>query len=285
VFGEKDVHFFKESNVVTKTVRALAEITGPFETCVGNEVTFTAATSDISSIYSWYFEGANVSSIYTQVAKVKFTASGSRRVRLEVATPGCLRTASHLIEVKSCLAGSGTMGLLQAHVMSTDMVKLNWTTKNELLPSMYIIEKSADGVNFIEVADIKSQNNETNNYSYNDHEPKRGRSFYRVKHIESDGKVSYSSIQQTIIFINGGDPVMAYPNPVNNKLFVEVLEGQSNEGTIEVYNTFGQLVNTQQYTKDQVRYEVDTDGLPMGTYIVKIRQNDGTVKSVKINKL
>ena len=279
----KGCNLFKETNVVTKTVRAFAQIDGPSEVCVGAEAVFTATESP-AALYTWTFEGANNSTVLTRIAKVKFNAAGTRSVRLEVGAGGCVRTASQNIIVKACLTGSGIMDAFKATVVNTGTVRLNWNTKEEVLPSMYIVEKSADGKNFIEIADIKSQNNEKNNYRFDDNEPKMGRAFYRIKHLESDGKLSYSLIEQTLIYINGGDPVMAYPNPVNNRLFVELLDSQNTEGFIEIYNTVGKLLKTQQYTKDQVRYELNTENLPAGTYIVKIRQNDGMVKSVKISK-
>jgi hypothetical protein len=281
----KGCNLFKESNVVTKSARAFAEITGPYEACVGSQVTFKATESSISSLYSWYFEGANISSVYTQTAQVKFTAAGSRRIRLEVASPGCLRTTSHYIEVKPCISSSGVISGLDAAVVNPTMVSVKWKTKGEIEPSKYVVEKSADAKEFIEIAEIQSKNNEDNVYSFDDHEPKMGRSYYRIKHIEADGNMVYTPVQQTLIYINGGDPVMAYPNPTTNKLYIEVLEGQKNEGVIEVYNAIGKLLKVQQYDQNQSRYEIDTQGFPAGSYIIRVRQNDGLIKSVKVSKL
>jgi hypothetical protein len=281
----KGCNLFKESNVVTKSARAFAEITGPYEACVGSQVTFKATESSVSSLYSWYFEGANVSSVYTQTAQVKFTAAGSRRIRLEVASPGCLRTTSHYIEVKPCLSNSGVILALDAAVVNPTMVSVKWKTKWEKEPSKYVVEKSADAKEFTEIAEVQSKNSENNNYTFEDNEPKMGRSYYRVKHIEADGNTIYSPVQETLIYVNGGDPVMVYPNPVNNKLFVEILEGQKNEGVIEVYNAIGQVLKVQPYDQNQARIEIDTQDFPAGSYIVRVRQNDGLIKSIKVSKL
>jgi hypothetical protein len=281
----KGCNLFKESNVVTKSARAFAEITGPYEACVGSQVTFKATESSVSSLYSWYFEGANISSVYTQTAQVKFTVAGSRRIRLEVASPGCLRTTSHYIEVKPCVSSSGVISALDAAVVSPTMVSVKWKTKGEIEPSTYVVEKSADGNEFIEIAEVVSKNNEDNNYTFNDNEPKMGRSFYRIKHIEADGNIVTSPAQQALINVSSGDPIVAYPNPMNDKLFIEVLEGQKKEGVIEVYNTIGKLLKIQPYDQNQVRSEIDTQDFPAGTYIIRVRQADGLIKSVKVNKL
>ena len=77
---------------------------------------------------------------------------------------------------------------------------------------------------------------------------------------------------------------MTYPNPVNNQLFVEVLDTENTEGVIEIYSSMGSLMKSQKFTKEQVRYELDMSELPIGSYILKIRQNNGDSKSAKINK-
>ena len=62
-----------------------------------------------------------------------------------------------------------------------------------------------------------------------------------------------------------------YPNPTSNVLNVEG-EGLT---TVEVYNTVGQRVMTQEVNGNSVQF--NTEGLNAGIYFVRIHANDGTV--------
>ncbi len=62
-----------------------------------------------------------------------------------------------------------------------------------------------------------------------------------------------------------------YPNPTSNVLNVEG-EGLT---TVEVYNTVGQRVLTQEVNGNSVQFS--TEGLNAGIYFVRIHANDGTV--------
>ena len=62
-----------------------------------------------------------------------------------------------------------------------------------------------------------------------------------------------------------------YPNPTSNVLNVDG-EGMT---TVEVYNTVGQRVMTQEVNGNSVQFS--TEGLNAGIYFVRIHANDGTV--------
>ena len=280
----KGCDVYKETNVVTKRIKSFAEIKGPFSACVGQSVTFTATDLGPTANYVWYFDNANIYTTTGRTATVKFTTVGSQRASLEVYNLGCMRMASQTVVVTSCLVGSGIMQSFNLSVVSTKNVKLDWATVNENVPSKYVVERSNDGKVFTEMSDVKSQNKSVNIYRFDDTDPKMGRAYYRIKHIEADGKISYSEIKKSVLYINGGDQIMAYPNPVGNQLFVELLDVENTEGVIEVYNAQGSLMATQKFTKEQTLFEVNTSKLPVGNYILKVRQSDGEIKTIKVNK-
>ena len=219
-----------------------------------------------------------------QTVTVRFTSLGRKTVRVDVSRGSCTLTNTIIVDVVSCAQGSGSVDNFNASVMNTKSVSLDWVTTGEKLTSKYMVERSADGKDFELVAEISSQNNANNVYRFVDKEPKMGRSFYRLKHIENDGNISYTAAKKTVIYINGGEPVMAYPNPVNNQLFVEVLDVENTEGVIEIYNSNGTMLKSQNFNKDQVRYEINMAGLPVGNYILRVLQADGTSRSIKVSK-
>ena len=99
----------------------------------------------------------------------------------------------------------------------------------------------------------------------------------------SNDEVMMSKVQK-ITIADKGQALVTYPNPVGSTLFVEVVDTDNAEGTIEIYNSVGALVKTQQFTANQVRYEVNTENLGKGNYILKIRKADGSVSTTKISK-
>jgi HYR domain/Secretion system C-terminal sorting domain len=275
---------FKESNVIVKTAKAVAQVDGPFEACLGAEVTFEGLDAGTGSTYVWYIDNATISSSTSRIVKFKFTSVGQKRVRYEVYNGGCIQRITRFVDVKSCLLGSGAIETFNLVVSNGKAVQLNWKTSNEKLASMYVVESSADGVNFNQVTEVPAQLKATGIYQYMDENPKMGRSFYRIKHVENDGNITYTAKKQSVLYINGGDKAMAYPNPTNNQIFVEVLDVDNNDGIIEVYNELGKLVKTQNFAKNQVRYEVNTADLSQGVYILKIRSANNDVKTIKIVK-
>jgi HYR domain/Secretion system C-terminal sorting domain len=275
---------FDESNVVVKKAIVFAQIKGPFDACLGAEVTFEGIDAGPNVSYTWLVDDATVSISSDRIVKFKFTSVGQKRVRYEAFKFGCSQKITRFVDVKSCLLGSGAVDNFNLVVANTHAVQLDWKTSNEKLSSMYVVESSADGVNFAKVAEVPAQVKAVGIYRFMDENPKMGRSFYRIKHIENDGNITYTAKKQSVIYINGGDKVMAYPNPTNNQIFFEVLDVDNNDGVIEVYNELGNLVKSQNFAKSQVRYEVNTSELPTGIYIVKIRSANNDVKTIKISK-
>ena len=160
---------------------------------------------------------------------------------------------------------------------------MDWQTTNELIPSQYVVEHSVDGINYDLMVNVPSQNNGQNAYTFVDDSPIVGHNFYRIKHLEGNGDISYSDIRQSLIFSAQGDVIM-YPNPVSSKLYIETMTDAQFDGTIEVYNSYGRLMTNQTFTKDQIRYEVDLSNLPSGTFILRLTTSNGIVKSLKVNR-
>jgi hypothetical protein len=276
---------FKESNVVIKKATAYAEIKGPFSACTGADVTFEGLDLSPTTIHTWLIDDATISTSNDRIIKFKFTTTGQKRVRYEAYYLGCSQKITRFVDVKSCLLGSGAIDNFNLVVNNTHAVKLDWVTSNEKLASMYVVESSADGKEFTKVADVPAQIKQTGIYTYTDLNPKMGRSFYRIKHIENDGNITYTVKKQSVIYINGGDKVMAYPNPTANQIFFEVLDVENTEGVIEVYNEMGKMVKTINFAKNQTRYELNTSELPVGLYIAKIRSANNDVKTIKFNRM
>ena len=76
---------------------------------------------------------------------------------------------------------------------------------------------------------------------------------------------------------DGFETINLYPNPANNKIHIEGLEG---EHEIQIYNAFGMLVMTTTLQGDS---EINISDLPTGYYLMRI-DNHRAVKFIKENK-
>ncbi len=274
---------FLESNAVMKMPTTVVDFTGPTTVCLNQNVTFTAADNGPFAQYLWSFAYGAPSNATTRIATVKFTAVGPANVLLNVNVGGCSLEKNVTVTVNNCAVGSGTLTAFSATAESTKKVILNWHTSAETESSSYAVERSPDSNTFTEIGRMSSHNQEINTYQFFDTDPKIGHSFYRIKHVDNSGAVALSDMRQVILH-NGDLTVMAYPNPVNTKMFVELTDVEKVEGTIDVYNVQGIVMKTQKFTQDQVRYEIDMTELPTGNYFIKLTQNDGSFKTVKASK-
>jgi SprB repeat/Secretion system C-terminal sorting domain len=273
-----------EGNVVTKTPTVAFSFQVERFPCLSRPNVFTAADNGAGATYQWTFNGANISSANTRVANVTFTALGARSVTLTISKAGCTITRNVPVDVVNCLADYGNIFAFSASTTGTNGVRLNWATTDEKKASKYMIEKSADNVNFSLIGTVASQNLPNNLYNFSDPEPKQGRSFYRIHQMSmQDVDVNMSKTERVVV-AEQGQALVSYPNPAGANLFVEVVDMDNTEGVIEIYSETGALVKTQRFTANQVRYEVDTNNLGTGNYFVKVRRADGSVSTTKFSK-
>ncbi|MES2849438.1 MAG: T9SS type A sorting domain-containing protein [Bacteroidota bacterium] len=108
----------------------------------------------------------------------------------------------------------------------------------------YIVERSADGVNFTGVNTLlpKANNGGRIAYTYFDASPNKGNNFYRIKATEKNGQVKYSSTLN-INLLSNGIWVNAYPNPVKgSNVNVQLENFEKAVYTISIFNQMGQKV-------------------------------------------
>jgi hypothetical protein len=125
-------------------------------------------------------------------------------------------------------------------------VVTEWVTSMEVNNDFFTIEKSVDGETFSTVAKVKGKGNSKveNRYSSIDEYPYIGRSYYRLKQTDFDGKIGYSRLQ--VIYYDGPSEsgIRIYPNPSLGKPVTLELIGFTSKTVIpiEIFNEKGQKV-------------------------------------------
>lgn len=176
---------------------------------------------------------------------------------------------------------------------TTDGVVLNWTTASELNNHGFEVERSSDGNDFFTIAFIKGAGTTTEgrNYSYTDDVNYKGGEtfFYRLKQVDLDGRIQYSSIVE-VEFDVPKDFVLHqnYPNPFNPSTVIKYAVPKTSLVKINVYDLTGQevasLVNE---VKEAGTYELkfDARSLASGVYLYKMTaDNFSSVKKLNVLK-
>ncbi len=148
----------------------------------------------------------------------------------------------------------------------TNKVLLLWTTTNELNAGEYIVERSADGTSYLQIGTITAFNNsQTSNYSLTDIRPLPGLNFYRLQMMDRNGTFRYSPVRK-IIFINTGDDITVYPNPVvDSKVYVS---SSVDVKTAILFDAAGKSIRS--FVIQGRNNMLDVSGIAKGMYQLKI---------------
>lgn len=176
-------------------------------------------------------------------------------------TVGSVVLPLSIISVNASLMGNG--------------VQIKWTTANEINISHFIIERSVSGNNWESIFQINATNtNVLHEYSITDNSPVNGISYYRLKSIEEDGKISYSAVQ-VIRLNNSKSQVNIFPNPSHNEFSFQLsnMIQASDIQQINIFSNTGQLV----LSVNGFQQKVSTSKFAKGMYTVIIKTTNNTI--------
>ncbi len=154
--------------------------------------------------------------------------------------------------------------------------QLNWATSAEKNNDFFILERSANGVDFTEIGSVvgNGTSSQVNSYTFNDQNPLNGTNYYRLKQVDNDGKFSYSSI----VTINNELTADFYifPNPNDGAFAINIVSaGEDNSYSIEVLDVQGKVVHTAE--GDQSYSTIQISNLSSGVYVVRLSANNQVV--------
>ncbi len=170
---------------------------------------------------------------------------------------------------------------------------LYWATASETNCDHYTIERSSDAINFISVGTVRGAgtSSSTLQYSFTDdlqnvYQDDQSQVFYyRLKQTDYDGHFEYSNIIALKNTAENDAVVDVYPNPVADKLGIEI-EGT---GLMDCAYTLADVFGREVITKN--KFSIDTKGLYLldlseikpGMYLLTITVN-GSNSTQRITK-
>jgi hypothetical protein len=122
-------------------------------------------------------------------------------------------------------------------------VQIEWSVLNEINVNHYEVEKSIDGISFTKIGSANAFNTgNTVNYSKTDPLPMTSNNFYRIKAVDKNGAITYTSIALVNIG-NGKAALSIYPNPVQNRtITIKITNLPKGKYELILYNGIGQTV-------------------------------------------
>lgn len=159
-------------------------------------------------------------------------------------------------------------------------VHLTWTTASEVNADFFTVERSSDTQDFEEIGTVLANGNvnKIEKYHHTDDYPLQGKSYYRLKQVDRDGKISYSKLvmveDQAII------DVQVYPNP-SKDVFKGFIESLQDQVLLTVYDPQGHLIRQFNQATRQA-FEFGSDLSP-GMYILQVQDLE-RIRRVKLIK-
>jgi hypothetical protein len=161
--------------------------------------------------------------------------------------------------------------------LNNDKVELEWSTASERNNDSFTIQRGVNAESFEDIKQVRGNGTThvLNRYSAIDDSPIYGRSYYRLKQTDYDGKFSYSKIQ--VINYEGPQiPVLSvYPNPTSSNKVTITIKGINEPGQIPIliYDQRGQrvfeTVVTQEYAGTMKADVIFNTQVAPGLYIIK----------------
>jgi hypothetical protein len=150
-------------------------------------------------------------------------------------------------------------------------IDLTWTTSAEINSSVFIIEKSYDGVNYHSIGNKTAAGNKLTSSSYNFTDPENVQyNYYRIKMLHTDGYVLYSNV----VFIkkdNAPQQLFVYPNPFAGDLNIRFSRNPVSSVSFGIYDAGGKLVKKFTAAGGLPVYNLNTsDIIPRGVYVLKV---------------
>ena len=120
--------------------------------------------------------------------------------------------------------------------------KLTWTTSQEVNSDKFIIERSGNGIDFVNIGYVNARGNSSNvsNYQFIDDNPIKGINYYRLKLIELNSTSRHSMVRKVVF--GKATNNLVYPNPVTDGVIYIQTAVECTK--VELFDITGKLLQT-----------------------------------------
>lgn len=172
-------------------------------------------------------------------------------------------------------------------VTAGQTVQLTWTTASETNNTGFYVEQ-LDGSSYKELGFVAGQGTttEAHDYRFDAVNLASGRHTFRLRQVDTDGRVTYSPTVEAAVEMDADIEVSApAPNPFSTSSRFTVRLPQSQNVAIDVYDVTGRLVqslhNGMLQADEAHAFSVDGAGLTGGLYLVRI-QGEHVTRTLRV---
>ena len=121
------------------------------------------------------------------------------------------------------------------------VIKLFWTSAAEKEMQEYSIERSDDAFTYTAIGRVVAKGTSAGQTSYEfaDVQPLFGKSFYRIKAIDKNGRSTYSAVMK-MQYGRVDNTLTIYPNPVKDLINLQIIGLRPDNYHLEIFNDLGQ---------------------------------------------
>ncbi len=287
----EDCTAYLESNILVVEVddQAVANIGGPDFICQGETHTYTAVGAGQNAVIQWHFgNGAIPQTATGHTAQVAYSSFGTFQITLTVTENGCTSTdISVVVVTNSPTACPDVMGI---DVAVTDQeartIQVSWEVRADGLPLDFTVQHAADGVNFRDIGLVNTPSaisGGNRKYNFEHQSSKMGRNYYRVRIRDGFGHTALSETGSAILYSDSKLAVV-YPNPVKDKMILELFETFDEPVQVELIGINGIVLQKQTAGKDVEWMELDLSPYPSGAYVIRLKFGKTHVKTLRVVK-
>ncbi len=254
-------------HLTINAIPSVSSINGPDTVEVLSSITLTNSTAD----GIWSSADENIATVDQQGSVLGLTV-GDVQISYTVtdAITGCFNSASHPVNVNSSSLPVSLINF-SARLMDKNHALVSWNVNNEIKLNHYEVERSFDGVSFMNRNNKSVSGSAT--YSYLDElNTTASTVYYRIKMVNNDGTFNYSNvIMVRIAEMNIASVV--YPNPFTNSITIEYNSLVEEKVMINLMSTEGKKLQQKIVSVHAGSNKINLDRLnilPNGTYMLEI---------------
>ena len=177
-----------------------------------------------------------------------------------------------------------------ANYVAANNVKVSWSTTDEVNASYFVVERSSNGSDFIDVSQVNAieSTNPIHNYNVNDqlYNVNSNVVYYRLRIVDNDGKYSYSKII-SVKLDQPENSISVYPNPVDNYAIVNLFSDKPGNGVLRLIDEAGRQMLTKSFTVIGGNNNLTVDQLghlPKGIYVIQVMLNNNLYNQKIVKK-
>jgi hypothetical protein len=156
-------------------------------------------------------------------------------------------------------------------------VQLNWQTASEKNTTRFEIMRSTDGNSFRTIGTVAARGNTSyvSDYAYTDKEAIAGKSYYKLKVVDIDGKLSFSPVIE-VSTATTGNSLSLFPNPANGQVNLRVFSAKEQSAKVTLVNTTGKVVRSLSIDMPggEQTISLSLKDIAAGLYYVKVQTAD-----------